>query len=906
MKFKKTILSSLTAYVLSSGTLAYAGIDYPVTLYSENNFSGEELKLSANEESLVRIFNDKLSSIKIKKGWQVDLYEHGLFQGNHITLTEDATTLPNFDNRASSIKVREIGKINFLPEVESIPFQRIDIESNYSFSLQVVASDKNTDDKLKYSLERNSSAFSINPETGLITAELNENTLGDFNFYVKVEDGKEYTRIPVKGKVIHNGDLDTTFIDKKYSQVSINMMLPKALELTTYVESTKILEQKDFVGLGDIEVYTDNGNIIVKNETFQPIDKLLVKVNDTDSPYLLNLSEPIPKYSESILTTNNKIKKVELIDNLTMFRPYVNLGGVKTDCSDKTKTCYNSAESGNERENFERTLSYINKLMNEVDFRSQTLTYIEDNCRSFYDCTKHYETEKDISYSQLQYLRLAHEDHSLQMEVMRNHYIAEGVGSGYYPSLDLMQSSSRGIASIWENYIDETRNEYRILPINTLFHEIGHAYGFSHASGFSYGIPDKIAVSYVNDKGYNKGITPSYTVPSIGVTLSLKSENKISLNLYDIASSLSEKSVNFNITSTQPLDYTINNTFGSNQVEIKFNKVSSSPVFIQIWGDGDQLISTLKYKPDQKYACVYDEINQKGNELCFVENNTSNSFTTKQKSIKAFNGAKLDTYSGIDLTGKKKTISNIGNLDFHSFKFSPYMCIYTHGNYGGNEHCYYEDQNILVPNDDASSLKLFNDAEITVYQHYNYDGNSKVFATNQSHLQGWNDAISSFSFNNQEVEKEEILPDEHHLTNGMLPEESFLINYQNSGEFNIKLSKERNLYAVVPSPTIFGAKQVDQDNNNLDTTLSAFVIEDGIMIPKQIKFRFSKEILNDSYAINKPVAIEGNTKFVIKLLEEDNMNLSKGDYTINFLVNFHDHNDPTFELNKLVTLNISI
>lgn len=78
------------------------------TFFEHNNYQGRSWKLGGGNYKWVGehgISNDVISSVKVPKGGSVVLYDHANFGGASITLTENASSLGDFDNRTSSIKV---------------------------------------------------------------------------------------------------------------------------------------------------------------------------------------------------------------------------------------------------------------------------------------------------------------------------------------------------------------------------------------------------------------------------------------------------------------------------------------------------------------------------------------------------------------------------------------------------------------------------------------------------------------------------------------------------------------------------------------------------------------------------------------------------------------------------------
>ncbi len=77
------------------------------TIYTENNFAGSSQCLRAGSYRMadLKIGNDALSSIKVRSGMKVTMYENDSFGGGSAVQTSDASQVGSFNNRTSSIMV---------------------------------------------------------------------------------------------------------------------------------------------------------------------------------------------------------------------------------------------------------------------------------------------------------------------------------------------------------------------------------------------------------------------------------------------------------------------------------------------------------------------------------------------------------------------------------------------------------------------------------------------------------------------------------------------------------------------------------------------------------------------------------------------------------------------------------
>ena len=83
-----------------------------IEVFNDGDFKGDSDQYSEGDYDKLQKLNDKISSIRISKGLQVVVYEHGTFKGKNIVLTSDVKNLNNynFNDKISSIKVQSYQK----------------------------------------------------------------------------------------------------------------------------------------------------------------------------------------------------------------------------------------------------------------------------------------------------------------------------------------------------------------------------------------------------------------------------------------------------------------------------------------------------------------------------------------------------------------------------------------------------------------------------------------------------------------------------------------------------------------------------------------------------------------------------------------------------------------------------
>ncbi len=80
--------------------------------YTDANYQGTSVKLSAgsyNNSDLIAkgLKNDSLSSVKVPEGYKITLYQDADYKGSTIVLQEDTSSLGDFNDKTSSIKVEK-------------------------------------------------------------------------------------------------------------------------------------------------------------------------------------------------------------------------------------------------------------------------------------------------------------------------------------------------------------------------------------------------------------------------------------------------------------------------------------------------------------------------------------------------------------------------------------------------------------------------------------------------------------------------------------------------------------------------------------------------------------------------------------------------------------------------------
>ncbi|MFC3831724.1 MULTISPECIES: discoidin domain-containing protein [Deinococcus] len=116
----------------------------PVCFYADPNYLGESFCASTDSSWVGSTWNDRISSVRVQPGYQVQLFNDITYGGTSKTLTANAASLPDFDNLASSFRVSQVVSLptsdtpNFGPNVKiydpSVPAATIQADIDAAFN----------------------------------------------------------------------------------------------------------------------------------------------------------------------------------------------------------------------------------------------------------------------------------------------------------------------------------------------------------------------------------------------------------------------------------------------------------------------------------------------------------------------------------------------------------------------------------------------------------------------------------------------------------------------------------------------------------------------------------------------------------------------------------------------------
>ena len=77
--------------------------------FENSNYQGASFCADASSSWVGSAWNDRISSVKVRSGYQVQLYWDGEYRGQSKTLTADTPSLPDFNDQTSSFKISQLG-----------------------------------------------------------------------------------------------------------------------------------------------------------------------------------------------------------------------------------------------------------------------------------------------------------------------------------------------------------------------------------------------------------------------------------------------------------------------------------------------------------------------------------------------------------------------------------------------------------------------------------------------------------------------------------------------------------------------------------------------------------------------------------------------------------------------------
>ena len=383
--------------------------------------------------------------------------------------------------------------------------------------------------------------------------------------------------------------------DSKYkSQFKLSPIDADLPELFASVKKTTLKSHSSSFEFTDINFENLGGNKWkITNYTPQPLRSLVVRLNNNKLS-LLDLSAEIQGYTEAELDfPTETVTSLSYSSQSEIFLPIIRVDNHKdSNCVTKsTGTCYNDLND-DERNPYLNIVTKIKESFNRRSFSKALDDFFIKNCTEYSNC-KDYKNE-GLSYGTKTLLTLGAEGHELGLYSMRREYAALGMGGGSMPNIDKYTVTSGGWASIWEGRFKPGYDANLTTTYDTLFHEIGHAYGYGHDSGITYGFAGDWANTYIQENwsaNDRKNISKLRT-PELAIDISHLSTGVALLKAYKTISN--KEPINIEIINVEDSNITVEKTSIGNELFIKFNNKISTPTYIRVGFEGSDYLSTIK------------------------------------------------------------------------------------------------------------------------------------------------------------------------------------------------------------------------------------------------------------------------------------------------------------------------
>ena len=240
----------------------------------------------------------------------------------------------------------------------------------------------------------------------------------------------------------------------------------------------------------------------ITNNTPIPTSFFPVKVDTLDGLKLISSNEEVPAFSSAIVSINGlEADKLDFVYQSNIFLPRVTLGPYDSEAcqspQDKQNTCYSFPDS-EQKITIQNMIALTHSLSNSKQYSELLTEYMENRCTSKPSKCGNY-ADAQLPYGIRNLLALGGQDHNLALKVMRNKYRSEGVGGGRGVKLNQFLTNTGGWASTWHSILTPSQ-AYSTRFYRTWLHEIGHAHGFNHSSGMTYGFADYFAEQIIPRK----------------------------------------------------------------------------------------------------------------------------------------------------------------------------------------------------------------------------------------------------------------------------------------------------------------------------------------------------------------------------------------------------------------------
>ncbi|HFT1740468.1 TPA: hypothetical protein RG830_004160 [Vibrio vulnificus] len=370
----------------------------------------------------------------------------------------------------------------------------------------------------------------------------------------------------------------------------------------------------------DMKFFRDeNGDLRYRNRSLQPFDKIVVRDAESGKLYQATFNfynERTNQWREYMTLDRSmqprvrslddvSISDLELVDQFGLFRPKMTYNGSWYECSkdEHLGLCTLDAEH-----------PYLYKeLTNLFQHFNATLMFEEAEkifadpafCNSYVECANY--SDPELPYAHYLLLQIGQPgQHLLIKELWNEKYpIANGMAGGWSSPITDPITTSGGTVAVTPS-----------AGTHVLFHEVGHAYGFSHDSGMTYGFPHHMnKFTGSGDNGLPNGHLPGgddsnsiyqslSLVPTIIMEKETVADNHLRLRFSHQHGRVPD-GVKLRVLSGQSQDVKVVTFQGSDTVDLYVQNPISSPIYLRAEPIGDKWITT---KPETSAAIFVSTI----------------------------------------------------------------------------------------------------------------------------------------------------------------------------------------------------------------------------------------------------------------------------------------------------------